>query len=148
MPTPSAEHASQTVGSAFGGLRRIFRFLVTGGTGFVVDAGVLSLVMWLTSVGPIWARCVSFPVALLVTWLMNRSWSFGDRQRPRFGAELAGYVGIQVIGFLVNSGIYVVLIAGWIGLTLPPLAALFLGSGTSAFVTFVLMNARLYGQSR
>lgn len=148
MPPSSAEHTPETAGSGLGGLRRIFRFVVTGGTGFVVDAGVLSLVMWLTPAGPIWARCVSFPVALLVTWLMNRSWSFGDRQRPRFSAELAGYVTIQVIGFLVNSGIYVVLVTGWIGFALPPLAALFLGSGTSAFLTFVLMNARLYGRSR
>ncbi|MDQ0316188.1 GtrA family protein [Amorphus orientalis] len=130
--------------TSFDRLRRIFRFLVTGGAGFIADAGVLWLMMTFTPAGPILARCVSFPAALTVTWILNRSWSFGDRERPHLSAELIGYVTIQVIGFLVNSGIYVVLVLGWLGFSLPALVALFFGSGTSAFVTFALLNMRLY----
>lgn len=140
------ETAEDPAGGSISSLRRIFRFLVTGGTGFLVDAGVLSLVLALTPVGPIGARCISFPAALLVTWLLNRSWSFGDRARPRLSKELAGYVGLQVAGFLVNSGIYVVLVTGVAGFSLPPVVALFFGSGAAAVLTFALMNARLYSR--
>ncbi|MGX1099579.1 GtrA family protein [Amorphus sp. MBR-141] len=146
MTVSPPDAADGPADGSISGLRRIFRFLVTGGTGFAVDAGVLSLVLATTSAGPITARCVSFPAALLVTWLLNRSWSFGDRARPRLSRELAGYVGLQVAGFLVNSGIYVVLVTGIGGVALPPVVALFFGSGAAAFLTFALMNARLYGR--
>ncbi|MGX1305319.1 putative flippase GtrA [Amorphus suaedae] len=146
MTVSPPDAAERPADGSISGLRRIFRFLVTGGMGFLVDAGVLSLVLAVTSIGPIGARCISFPAALLVTWLLNRSWSFGDRERPRLSKELAGYVGLQVAGFLVNSGIYVVLVTGIGGVALPPVVALFFGSGAAAFLTFALMNARLYGR--
>lgn len=146
MTASRPEPAAAPADGAIGGMRRIFRFLVTGGTGFLVDAGVLSLVLAVTSVGPIGARCVSFPAALLVTWLLNRSWSFGDRERPRLSAELAGYVSVQVVGFLINSGIYVVLVTGIGGVKAPALVALFFGSAVAAFATFALLNLKLYGR--
>ncbi|WP_018701137.1 GtrA family protein [Amorphus coralli] len=146
MTAPPPETAAAPADGAISGLRRIFRFLVTGGTGFLVDAGVLSLVLATTAIGPIGARCLSFPAALLVTWTLNRTWSFGDRGRPRLSAELAGYVGVQVVGFLINSGIYVVLVTGIGGMQAPALVALFFGSAAAAFVTFALLNLKLYGR--
>lgn len=123
---------------------RVLRFLVTGTTGFLVDAGVLMLVMGLAMLGPELGRAISFPTALAATWLLNRLWAFGDRERPRIGGELVGYVGIQLASFGVNYTIYVVLVRGWLGIALAPVAALAVASVGAAGLTYVLLNNGLY----
>lgn len=51
-------------------------FAVAGGVGFVVDAGVLLALA--PFAGPYFGRIVSFTVAVLTTWLINRRLAFRD----------------------------------------------------------------------
>ena len=124
--------------------QRGLRFLVTGTTGFIVDAAVLSLLTAFGLLGPAAARAISFPAALLVTWAMNRAWAFGDRERPRVGWELAGYVAVQLTSFAVNYAIYLALIDGWLGLRLAPVPALAVASIAAAVLTYLLLSHALY----
>lgn len=124
--------------------QRGLRFLVTGTTGFIVDAVVLTLLTGIGVLGPAAARGISFPSALLVTWAMNRAWAFGDRERPRVGRELAGYVAIQLTSFAVNYVIFLALVEGWFGAKLAPVPALAVASIAAAALTYVLLNAGLY----
>lgn len=124
--------------------QRGLRFLVTGTTGFIVDAAVLALLTGMGVLGPAAARGISFPAALLVTWAMNRAWAFGDRERPRVGRELAGYVAIQLTSFAVNYVIFLGLVEGWPGVRLAPVPALAVASIAAAALTYVLLNAGLY----
>src|SRR5262249_9205064 len=69
------------------------RFCCAGGLGFVIDFTVLKSVVHL-GVNPIAARCVSFSVAVVATWLVNRIWTFKGHTKPGLGAllkEFAGY---------------------------------------------------------
>jgi len=127
---------------------RIARFIITGSTGFAVEAGVLSLLLWSTSLGPVSSRMISFPIALLVTWMMNRSWSFGDREKPTLVIEFCGYGATQITGFLINFVIYVLLISGKLGVSVLPVLALAIGALTSAVVTFTIFNLGLYREPR
>lgn len=146
MPAPRVEASADR--AVPGGLMRALRFLATGGVGFLVDAGVLSLLLATTSIGPILARCISFPVAFVVTWLLNRSWSFGDRPRPKLGIELGAYSAVQGIGFAINFGAYSFLVSDGLGVLAPPLVALFVGALISAVVTYLLLNSGLYRKAR
>lgn len=120
------------------------RFLVTGTGGFVIDAAILTLLLATDMLGPASARCISFACALAATWLLNRSWSFGDRPKPRIGVELAGYVIVQVLGFLINYAVFLILVTGYFVVETPPVLALGVGSILSAVVTYSLLNMRLY----
>ena len=57
---------------------RLSWFAIAGGLGFVIDSGVLTGLVWL-GLDPWSARLVSFAAALVTTWLVNRTRTFGDR---------------------------------------------------------------------
>lgn len=117
------------------------RFIATGAAGFLVDAAVLSLLLATGTFAPAIARLGSFGCALMATWALNRSWSFGGRPRPRIGLEFGGYVAVQVAGFLINYAVFLALV---MGAQLASVAALAVGSVSSATVTYALLNWRLY----
>jgi putative flippase GtrA len=86
--------------------RRLFTFALVGTSGFLVDAGV---VFGLTElgVGVLAAQAVAFAVAVTVTWLGNRSWTFRDRVgRLTLPQEWARYVSANAVGWVVNNGVY------------------------------------------
>ncbi|WP_084398587.1 GtrA family protein [Henriciella aquimarina] len=56
---------------------RFLRFVMIGGLSFLVDAGLLVLMMKLGA-GPFAARVVSIAVAMLVAWRLNRALTFGS----------------------------------------------------------------------
>jgi putative flippase GtrA len=123
---------------------RFLRFIATGGIGFLVDAGMLSLLIRSSELGPVYARLISFPVALLVTWRINRAWTFlGSAPQP-FAREAGGYVAVQVLGFLINGGIYLALVGGGAEMFADPLFALAVAALISAVVTFALLRTKLY----
>jgi len=106
-------------------MNRIFRFAVVGGIGFVADAGMLALLLAATPLGPFIARLVSIAFGLAVTWLCNRTLTFGPSGRSMLveGARYGG-VGIttSIVNYLVYSGL--LLAMPW----LAPLVALVIAS--------------------
>ena len=109
----SSDATRRTPGSNWAALifnRDFLRFTAVGVAGFCVDAGILTLLMksgWTV----IASRAVSFLLAVSVTWLLNKLWTFqgaGKRGAPR---EYALYVGAQVVGAGINLGVFFVLIS-------------------------------------
>jgi len=82
---------------------------VVGGLGFLVDAGVLQLVITVTDLGPLLTRIGSFAVAVLVTFGLNRYWTFSDSQRP-WGQAFVAYLTVQSTGFTANMAVYTFII--------------------------------------
>ncbi|GAM75328.1 hypothetical protein JCM19241_3240 [Vibrio ishigakensis] len=58
--------------------RQFFRFAVVGGVGFVVDISVFSLCLYVMNMPTTLSRVVAFLVAVGVTWLGNRIYTFGS----------------------------------------------------------------------
>jgi putative flippase GtrA len=85
-------------------VRSLLRFGVVGAAGFIADGGVLAALVHL-GFGPLNARLVSAPLAVLLTFMLNRHWAFEKADKP-FLASFAGYCGIQAVGFLSNLAIY------------------------------------------
>lgn len=78
-----------------------FKFLVVGGVGFVVDGGLLLSLISLGG-GYYSSRLISFPAAVLVTWYLNRIWSFDSASKSFPERQLAKYFTVQIVGSLVN----------------------------------------------
>jgi putative flippase GtrA len=91
---------------------QMLRFGIVGGIGFLVDAGVLIL-MLRAGLGPYGGRVVSFLAAATATFILNRSFTF-RRESPSAthpAGEWLSYLGLMVIGGLVNYGTYAAAVA-------------------------------------
>ncbi len=81
-------------------------------------------------------RLLSFSIAVLVTFELNRRWAFKQGAAKPYWAALSTYLAVQGIGFACNFGIYAVLY-----LTLPlsydaPLLCLAIASAAALLVNY------------
>jgi putative flippase GtrA len=85
--------------------RQLIWFCVVGSIGFVVDAvTVVATHDWLVVYG---ARVLSFVVAVTVTWLLNRQFTFKGREAGvGILREYARYFGLMIAGGIVNYATY------------------------------------------
>jgi putative flippase GtrA len=87
--------------------REFLRFAIVGTVGFVVDAGVLYLMLYL-GLGPYLGRVVSFLTAATATWLLNRRFTFRHLVGKRASLqEWLHYLLLMGLGFCINYGVYV-----------------------------------------
>ena len=96
---------------------QMLRFGIVGGGGFLVDAGLLHVMLQL-GLGYYGGRVVSFLAAATTTWILNRSFTFRRETPPSEGpsgthpapthpvGEWLAYLGLMVIGGMVNYGTY------------------------------------------
>jgi putative flippase GtrA len=94
----------------------VLRFLVVGGSAFLVDAAILSLMARL-GLPPFAARAVSISVALVFTWQMHRRLTFKVGTPATF-VEFRRYVGISLVSIVQNYAIFSVM-----QVVMPPIAA-------------------------
>ena len=91
-------------------ISEIVRFGISGVAGFVVDAGIVLLVTRVLGLGPIVAQVIAFTVAVTVTWLINRHWTFAEHSSENWLHEWTRYVAANSVGAAVNNGVYVILV--------------------------------------
>ena len=116
-------------------LTQILRFGAVGGVGFVVDGGLLWLLL-ANGFDPYLARALSFPVAVVVTWALNRNWTFRATRDASAAGQFRRYFGVQVVGTLSNYLVYSLIIGvfGTAGFTI--FCAFALGSALGAIINF------------
>ncbi|MEO8536319.1 MAG: GtrA family protein [Betaproteobacteria bacterium] len=127
---------------------RLLRFALVGAVGFVVDAGVLTAMLGSVTPSVYAARAVSFSVAVLVTWLLNRRFVFGPTQRQHAGAEYLRYLVTQVIGALTNLAVFFTLVAAFPVLTGRPVVPLAAGAVLGAIVNYWGSTLWVFGAKR
>lgn len=106
-------------------MKKLVRFGIVGTAGFIIDAALLWLLLETTPLGPFLARAIAIAVALVVTWYLNRSFTFGASRRS-IAVEGFRYGSVGITSAVVNYLIYSGLL-----LSLPilqPLAALVIAS--------------------
>ena len=82
------------------------RFGLVGATGFVVDYCVLHVLVSVFGADPIAARFVSFPIAVLATWLLNRTFTFRGPTVHSAMRQVAIYAAVQGAGGAANIAVY------------------------------------------
>ncbi len=119
-------------------VRQFFTFAAVGIAGFVVDAGVLTLLLHTTSVGPYLGRVCSYLCAATFTWVMNKFLTFRDRSSQRLSVQWLTFLLVNACGGLVNFGIYSLLLATIPFFAATPVAAVAIGSLAGLAVNFTL----------
>jgi putative flippase GtrA len=108
--------------------RQLMTFLVVGGFGFLVDAGLFFIFLHLFGLDILVSRALAFLPATLVTWWANRLFTF----RPSADApvflmrEYLKYLLVQSAGIAINFLVFYLMVL-WLPVaathTLLPLAA-------------------------
>lgn len=83
------------------------RFAVVGGTGFLVDAGLLAALHHGLGIDPFTARLVSICTSALTTWRLNRTVTFGASDGSQ-AAEGLRYALVAALAAMLNYAIYAV----------------------------------------
>lgn len=92
-----------------GRVRKLASFVVAGASGFAVDAGLLHLLITYTAIGPYVARVISMAIAMMVTWQINRNFTFEGSGRTAVD-EGVRYTFIGVLGAVMNYAVYATVI--------------------------------------
>lgn len=123
---------------------QFLRFGVVGVAGFLVDAGVLTAMLWL-GLGPYAGRVVSYLAAASTTFALNRAWTFrtASREAP-VAAQWGRFVLLNLVGFVANYGTYAALVAGTEIVAAHPVLGVAAGSVAGMFINFGLSRRYVF----
>jgi len=89
------------------------KFLLVGGSNFLIDLGVLNLLINATDIsqGPKanLFKAVSFLVAVVWSFFWNRFWTFSVTSTSGAGKQFWQFLTVTVIVFLINLGVFALL---------------------------------------
>ena len=118
---------------------RFSRFCVIGGVGFLIDAAVLTALIFSVNLDPLLARLISILVAVTACWALHRLWTFQSRDKRRL-REWSRFVLVNSVGASVNYLVYAAILV--ITPVDSPLFALAIGS--IAALAFNYLGARFF----
>lgn len=117
--------------------KQILLFAISGVLGFVVDAGIVQILVREFACNPYGARVVSFLAAATTTWAFNRHYTFSGRGNGSKRRQLLRYLIAMAFGFALNYGAYAVCLALWPLVHAWPVIGVAVGSSAGAVVNFL-----------
>ena len=120
------------------------KFCMVGGAGFLVDAGILTLLIQCLEPNIFIARACSFSTAVVVTWLLNRTFVYRRSNRFRKRTEFAKYLLAQICSMSVNYGVFTWMILIYSYFRAQPVIPLAIASVAGLVVTFSLLHYWVY----
>jgi len=124
-------------------LLEFLRFGVVGTIGFVVDTAVLYAGLAL-GLGLYGGRAVSYLVAATTTWALNRLWTFRGRGDGPVHQQWALFLLVNLVGFAMNYGTYVALIAFVPMVAAHPVLGVAAGAIAGMFGNFLLSRQLVF----
>ena len=116
-------------------MNQFLRFCAVGAVGFVIDAGILQVLVASGHVNPYTARVGPFLAAASGTWWINRYYTFKVNQQPT-RVEWLRYVALMGLGAVVNYGAFALCIAFWVLAHTRPWLGVAVGSIAGLVVNF------------
>ncbi|MCA8020417.1 GtrA family protein [Burkholderia metallica] len=121
--------------------RQVAFFAVAGAIGFVVDAGILYMMLQ-SGTGPYVGRVISFLCAAFTTWQFNRRVTFSRSHGRSAWREWCEYLLAMAVGGTCNYAVYVLIIQFLHAGTFVPLIAVAGGSLAGMVINFA--SAKLW----
>ena len=134
---------------------QFLRFATVGAKVSAIDAGGVYLLPFLFGMNLYVARLISLTSAILIGYLLNRYFTFGNHHRGPFFRQMAGHVGVFIMGGLINYGVFTMLvklghqtIESKLYLSLLPLFALWVGGVVGMSFNFVFSKLFVFRHGR
>ncbi|WP_233553093.1 GtrA family protein [Teichococcus wenyumeiae] len=90
----------------------LLRFGVVGTLGFLIDTAMLYAALSLGA-GLYLGRVLSYVTAASANWALNRAWTFRQADRSHRGRQWTMFLLVNLLGFVINYGTYLLLITLW-----------------------------------
>lgn len=98
------------------------KFVLVGGLNFLVDIGVLNLLIFLSGIAAGWLfsffKAISFVAAVVNSYLLNKLWTFKDgatgKSAGKIGKEFLIFLIVSLVGITLNN-LIASLVVNWIG---------------------------------
>ncbi len=84
---------------------RFSKFLVVGGIGFVVDFGTLTLLKELFQTPTLVANTISFTMAVVSNFTLNRYWTYPDSRQKKLSSQLGQFAIVSIVGLVINNSL-------------------------------------------
>jgi len=126
-------------------MRQLFWFAIAGTLGFLVDAGVVSLLVNGLDWNPYLARLLSFLCAVATTFAFNRTVTFAAGGRGDLGRQAGQYLVAMLGGFAVNYGAYALLVYQFELVRQWPVIGVAAGSIAGLVVNFLAARFWVFG---
>ena len=117
-------------------------FALIGVAGFVVDSGVLLLLLHVGHWNRYSSRLVSFLCAASFTWAANRLYTFKSARKHPLGSQWLRFVLVNGVGGVVNLGVYAWLVSAFATAHRFPVLAV--GAGSIAGLAFNFSLSRAF----
>ncbi|MBU2790022.1 GtrA family protein [Acidithiobacillus caldus] len=127
--------------------QQVLPFAVSGVLGFLTDAAVVWIMTSYGGWGDIPAQLLAFMVAVTVTWLVNRSWTFAEHASERWVKEWLRYTTANSVGAAVNNAVYIVLVLTLSLFSKHPIFAVAAGSVVGMGVNFMASRRLVFRRS-
>lgn len=88
--------------------KRTLFFIIVGFIGFCIEYSIIRSSIYLFKLDPISPRAVSFPLAVLITWILNREFTY-QVKTPANISELVRYTRVTLFAQAVNVATYTAL---------------------------------------
>ena len=85
-------------------LLSLIKFGFTGMSGLIVDFSVTWLLKDELHVNKFLANAAGFTMAEISNYIINRLWTFSERERTKVSRQFATFLMVSLIGLLLNSG--------------------------------------------
>ncbi len=118
-------------------------FVLAGALAFVTDASLLLALTAGCGLSPLLARPIGIGLAMIVSWLVNRTVTFAVVSRPSY-REFAKYAAVVGMAQAVNYVIFAVIVLTWP--TWPPIVALILACLVSMLISYMGYRYGVFGR--
>ncbi len=120
-------------------VKQLVLFAFVGSVGFVIDAGILTILANDFSINLYVARAISFPVASFATWMLNRMFTFKNitGNIDAHSAEYLRYMLVQMGGGVINLLVFAILVTIYTSLRAQPVLPLAIGAVFGLAFNFV-----------
>jgi len=107
-----------------------FKFVIVGGIGFLVDFSILFGLIY-CAFSPMEARFISFPLALITTFFLNKFFAFQNKEALL--KQFIQYIIASLAGIAINLGSYKIFLYD-----VNPQISVILSSATALICNFLL----------
>jgi putative flippase GtrA len=116
-------------------------FLLGGGLSFVTDVGVFQLLNAAAGVPPLMARPFAISLAMVVSWLINRTITFPMPGLPRV-REFLHFAALAWVAALLNYAVFALVL--WLCPAIWPPTAIFLAALAAMVLAYVNMRYSVF----
>lgn len=85
------------------------KFVIIGFINTAIDFAVLNMLMYLTNIYKgqeiIIFNAISFTVAVTNSYIMNKYWTFGDKNREGTAKQFIEFLAVSIVGIILNTTI-------------------------------------------